>query len=465
MKKRLVALVVGAAMITTGLLLGCTGNDTTPAGDDVVVEEPAETPVEEPAEEPAIVGEEVVINFFHMTWVPEMLEVVEETIAVFEAENPGIRVVETRVSWTDAPSQLMASIMGGSPPDIVMANPSILAQFRGLGAFADLTDRIDPAFVDGLFPTAVQIMTNPYGRFDGKPQEGANWALFYRKDLFEEAGLDPNRPPTNWEELVEMAEALTVDTNGDGVVDQFGFGWPVAAENATDYWVNFMQMAGSPITEFVDGNWVSRLDGPEALQATQFMVDLVQEYGVSPASIVGWDWEGVTNAFVSGDVAMMHNGGWVVGVVQERGPELEGQWGTAWLPAGPAGYAFRGHPNTFHILEASNHQDEAWAFLEFFYNAPSQIPGLTFMDAFCAAPGGMMYTHDFLEWAIENYDPLLTPFLEAAEYAVIPPMDPQWMNLSNMYVQSTVQEMLMGTVSVEDGLARLHAALLDMQAQ
>jgi multiple sugar transport system substrate-binding protein len=402
-------------------------------------------------------GEVVEVQFFHTTWVPAMLEILDEAIKDFEAANPGIKIVQTRTSWTDFPSQLMTSLVGGVAPDVVMANPSILAQFRGIGAFADLTDRISPEFTKTLLPSAVQVMTSPTGGFDGMPQEGCNWCLFYRKDLFEKAGLDPNKPPKNWDELVEYGKKLTQDTNGDGKTDQYAYGWPVSAENANDYWINFMQQAGAEITSFEDGKWVSKLDQKEALQGTQFMYDLVQTYKISPASIVEYDWEGVTNAFVSGEIAMMHNGAWVVGSVKEKGPDLDGKWGTVVLFSGPAGPAYRGYPNTFHIMEASKHKDEAWAFLQYFYNTPSKRdPGLTLAGSYCNASGGMLYTTDFVQYARGTYEPLLQPFLDAVDGCKVPPMDPQWMTLNNMYTQSKIQQLLMGQVTVQDALKDLH---------
>jgi multiple sugar transport system substrate-binding protein len=54
--------------------------------------------------------------------------------------------------------------------------------------------------------------------------------MIYNKDMFEAAGLDPDAFPTTWEELEEVAKALTVDTDGDGVIDQYGLGWPLGNE-------------------------------------------------------------------------------------------------------------------------------------------------------------------------------------------------------------------------------------------
>ncbi|MDR0656638.1 MAG: sugar ABC transporter substrate-binding protein [Treponema sp.] len=402
----------------------------------------------------------VEVQFFHTTWVPAMLEILDDAVKQFEDANPGIKIVQTRTNWADAPSQLMASIMGGTPPDLIMANPGMLAQYRNIGAFADLTGWISQDFLKNLLPSSIDIITTPDGKIDGMPQEGTTYTLFYRKDLFEKAGLDPNKPPATWEELVETGKKLVKDTDEDGIIDQYAYGWPITAENASNYWINFMFMAGSEVSTFENNKWISKLDGPEALQGTQFMVDLIQTHKITPPNAVEYDWEGLTNAFVSGEVAMMHNGAWVVASVKQKGPELEGKWGTTVLFAGPGGPAYRGRPNTFHIMEASHHKDEAWNFLQYLYNTPStKDEGLTIMGSFCKAAGGMLFTHDFVDYARKNYEPIMQPFLDALEHCKSEPLDPQWQTLNNLFVQAYVQQMDMGQISPKDGLYFLHTQL------
>ena len=185
-------------------------------------------------------GETVELQFLHTAWVPAQLEILEQAIADFQEQNPDIKIVETRSSWTDAPGQIMTSIVSGEAPDLIMCNTSMLAEYRGIGALADLTDLVPSELIDSFLPSAKAMITTEDGKVDGLPQEGCNWALFYRKDLFEKAGLDPEKPPKTWDEFLECAKALTKDTDGDGKIDQYGYGWPVQAENASDYWVNFM---------------------------------------------------------------------------------------------------------------------------------------------------------------------------------------------------------------------------------
>lgn len=411
--------------------------------------------------------ETVSIEFMHTFWVPAMLDKINEAVAAFESENKNIKVNQTQVSWTDATSQYMTSIMGGKAPDIIVTNPSILASFRGINAVADITDLISQELLDNLKPTAVNIITNSEGRVDSLPEEGCNWALFYRKDLFEAAGLDPEKPPTNWEEFLECAQALTKDTDGNGVVDQWGFGWPVQAENANDYWINFMNQAGGNFNVYNNetSSYESNLTSAEALAGTQFMVDLVHKYKVSPASLVEMDWEAVTNGFVDGKFAMMHNGAWVVGSVKSKGPEIEGKWGTSLLPSGPAGAAYRGHPNTFNITNASTKKEQAWKFLEFMYTqGGEQNPdGLTWVEQICLAGGALCYTKSYEQFALNSYSELEIPFVTATEGAIVPPMDPAWMTFSELYAIPTVQQMIMGDLSVNDGLQYLNEKLNSLQ--
>ena len=359
MKKNKIAALLMAVLLMLGAFAGC-------GAPGEVSESPSAAGTSSTASNDgaATADETVTLEFMHTFWVPAMVDKLNEAVAAFETVNPNIKINQTQVSWTDANSQYMTSIMGGKAPDIIVTNPSILASFRGIGALADITDMIPADLMDNLKPIAVDVITNAQGRIDGLPEEGCNWALFYRKDLFEAAGLDPNKPPTTWEEFLECAQALTKDTDGDGVIDQWGFGWPVQAENANDYWINFMYQAGGNFDNYNadTGVYESNLTGAEATAGTQNMVDLVQKHKVSPESLVEMDWEAVTNGFVDGTFAMMHNGAWVVSSVHSKGPELDGKWGTALLPAGSAGAAYRGHPNTFNITNASTKKEQAWKF-------------------------------------------------------------------------------------------------------
>ncbi len=408
--------------------------------------------------------EKITINLFHTFWIPAQLDLLAEAIGRYGQENPNIDIVETRVSWTDAPSQLMTSIMGGTPPDIVVANPPMLAQLRGADALADITDYIPQDLKESFLKTAMDIMTNEEGRIDGIAEEGCTWAMFYRKDLFEEAGLDPNHPPASWEELVEFGKALTKDIDGDGNIDQWGYGWPAQAENATDYWENFLWQAGSEIVVYENGKWISKLTEKEAIEGTQFMVDLVRKHQISPVGLVDMNWEDVTNGFVFGKFAIMYNGAWVVSSVHDKGPEIEGKWATSPLYAGPAGRVNRGYPNTFNILKASKVKQEAWSFLEFLYRVGPDEQ-LSYIERIAEVAGSFIWTNHYMEYARETYESLLQPFIESTATSRIPPMTPQWQTLCDMFGDPAVQNMLLGQQGVEETLKDLEEKFYILHAE
>ena len=77
----------------------------------------------------------------------------------------------------------------------------------------------------------------------------------------------------------------------------------------------------------------------------------------------------------------------------------------------------------------------------------------------------MLYSEDFIQYAKENYDEKLQPFLDEVDYCMIPPLDPSWQSLTSMYGNSTVQQMLMGSVSVDEGIHMLDEKLKEFHGE
>ena len=77
----------------------------------------------------------------------------------------------------------------------------------------------------------------------------------------------------------------------------------------------------------------------------------------------------------------------------------------------------------------------------------------------------MLYSEDFIEYARANYNDMLQPFLDEVDGCMIPPLDPQWQSLTSMYGNSTVQQMIQGSVSVEEGLGTLDEKLKEMHGE
>ena len=110
------------------------------------------------------------------------------------------------------------------------------------------------------------------------------------------------------------------------------------------------------------------------------------------------------NAFVSGQAAMMFNGMWVINVILESNPELEGKWGTAMYPAGPGGLAVYGYPNYLHISEQSRNKEAAGAFLEFLMDSSD---GMSYAEEIAITISSLFWTNSFLSSPTRRMNSLL----------------------------------------------------------
>lgn len=408
----------------------------------VVVEKEGKTIVITATPEP-VVEEPITLNFFHMTWMQAGMDVLDEAIAAFEAENPNIKVEQTIVSWGEAHSQFITSVAAGVAPDLAMMGGAWAVEFYNMGAFAPAGDNLPAGFADQFLPAALEAIQFD-GELYGVPWEGATWALFYRKDLFEAAGLDPDKPPTTWAEMVEYGKKLTIDRDGDGVTDQWGLVFPAAGWEPDDYFLPFVWQTGNPMAEQTDAGWVCTLDQPSGLEALEFYYDLVHTDKITPASIVGYTWEEAQNAFAFGDAAMMYNGMWVIGTLQASFPDIDGKWATALSPAGSGGYAVMGYPNTVNVTAQSPHQAEAYKFLAFLHSgSPSWV------DKYAMVHASLNWTTAFTESDYAQ-DPLINPFVEAMNYGNYRPFAPDYEKFRVGYFNPGLQALIRGDLTPEE---------------
>ena len=414
------------------------------AGTPVVITTTPE-PTKPPEPTAAPTQEQVVIKFAHMTWLEAGQKVLDEAIADFEAKNPGIKIEQTVVSWGEAHSQFVTGLAAGVAPDIQMLGTPWNAEFYNMGALAAGDEYLTADFKDKFLPRALEAVV-----FDGKiygiPWEGSDWGFFYRKDLFEKAGLDPNKPPENWDQLVEYAKKLTVTENGKVV--QWGVELPAGGWEGDDYFDQFLWQADNPIAKINDaGLWVSTLSEPSGLQAAQFYYDLVNTYKVMPSDVVGKTWEDVKNDFVFGKVAMIYDGGWTVGVIKDTAKEIEGMWATALPPAGPNGTkATLGYPNTLMVTAQSQHKAEAFKFLEFL-----QTGSPSWADQYCLAHASFNWTKDYVETDFAK-DPLIAPLSESLSFSNHKPYAPDYEKFRTGYFIPGIQALLKGEITPEEAV-------------
>lgn len=190
----------------------------------------------------------------------------------FSRDHPEIkleRYASLRMQGPTAESGILMAYAGGTAPDVVYTNFRLLKQYVGQGFLRPLDDlvaqnpdalgRVRPRVLDELRVDG-RIYSVPYSQFVQ--------ALYYRKDLFRAAGLDPNKPPTNWDEFYQAAAALTDPDKG-----QYGFVFPT---DASYWWMNFLWQAGGEVAQpDKNGIYLACFNSPAGVEALDFFRKLL----------------------------------------------------------------------------------------------------------------------------------------------------------------------------------------------
>ncbi|HOQ06274.1 MAG TPA: extracellular solute-binding protein [Clostridiales bacterium] len=230
--------------------------------------------------------------------------------------------------------KLAAAVNSGDVPDLVVIDrPTEAYAYATQGGFEQLDDVLDKV---GFEWDKINQALLPLMKYDGKtyliPQNTDTTVLFYRTDLFAEAGLDPNNPPKTMAELDEYAKILT-KKDASGNVTQYGFiPWLDAGlDPQTWSW-----MFGANVYD-VNTNKVS-LNTPEMIANFKWQMGYAELYDPaaikSAASSFGEAFS-ANHAFMTGKVAMTAMGNWFCNAIRIYAPDLE--YNIAPLPAPEGG--------------------------------------------------------------------------------------------------------------------------------
>jgi multiple sugar transport system substrate-binding protein len=303
------------------------------------------------------------ITFWH-SFVATTVPALDDLLAEFRREHPGIQVNAQYLPTGDGLIQKLVSAMqSGTTPDIAWVHSDFLDKLVEAGAiypmreFTEGVQGLSPDEMNDFFAPLLEACTVRDTLF-ALPMEATSLALFYNRDLLEEAGLDPNRPPATWAELEAAARRLTRDRDSDGRTDVYGFFIPVfPSSGELNIWMNlqwmpFLWQAGG--TEMTPDRkrvlWNSE-PGAQALSLWKRLYDTMDFRTFGIQHDIG---------FASGRLAMIMDGPWDLPRFRKL-PST--RWSVAPLPAGPAGSATYIAGEQLVIFRQSKLPREAWTFL------------------------------------------------------------------------------------------------------
>jgi len=352
-----------------------------------------------------------------------------------------------RVNFTTVPGDQMVNKLTGAlasktQPDVMSLDLIQCPYFNSLGAFVDLTDRFSELpYREEFAPGMVQL-----GEYEDRqyqlPFAADNSALIWNKDIFRDAGLDPEKGPTTWDELVDFAVKTTK------APDRYGIAFD--AQTGGTFMFRWMPFVWGNGGELLDPEGAkSAINSPQALEALRLWVDLIHEHKATPPGTHAWSGDDLRGAFQAGKVAMMVSGNFVVALLNRDAPNLN--YGTTLIPAsGPNGqHASFAGGDLMGILTGTEREAEGWDLLQFLASEPVQVEYLA-KSGIIPVRTSMYQNPYFAE------EPAYQTFTQALDVARAP-----WtLKYNRLYdaFQANLQQALAGQKAPEQALKDIEAA-------
>ncbi|HEY7042270.1 MAG TPA: sugar ABC transporter substrate-binding protein [Nocardioidaceae bacterium] len=326
-----------------GTSLAACGSDNSDSPESTSTAGQGKGPVPEPTQPVTVTFESWVGGY------PDMKKLADQ----FHKEHPMITIKFINASSDTESQKLTTQIAGNEAPDTAYVNASDTSDFAARGALVNLDDYISRSDIvkPDDYVDAFKTFVEYDGHLWGLPFDGESTGLFYRKDLFEQAGID--HPPTTWDEFLEDAQKLT-----DPDKDQYGF--EMFASESAYYWYPWLYQAGGDLLSD-DGQQIVFNDDA-GKKAADFYVDLAK---YSPPDYYNSNSYDGRVAFENGNVAMYVAGSWLAGTIHSEKPDIDDKWSTAPLPDGDAGCKTTIAGDSLVLFNQSEHPDAAWKWLEF----------------------------------------------------------------------------------------------------
>ena len=292
---------------------------------------------------------------------------VDTLVAMWNAKNPDRKINLTYIPHAEMVAKLAQAIASGDVPDLMGMDLIYAPQFEKAGQLVDLTDKIG-SWPELKTASPGHMMVATYdGHIYGVPLYADVSALFYNKDLFQKAGLDPNKPPTSLAELRADADKITA-LGGDIK----GYYLPGSCAGCNVFTVGPLMWASGAKIEAKDAN-DEPLVGDGVKEVLQFERDMVKAGNVHESDRAE-NGETFHLQFGSGKVGMMGTGNFNISLARDQNPTMN--FGIALLPGVKPGSnaSFIGG-DLVVIPKGSKRVDDAVDFMKFLLSDEVQVEG------------------------------------------------------------------------------------------
>lgn len=348
-------------------------------------------------------------------------EALETLIYNYQRSHPNVKIQRINVPFGDMVNKLLLGSATGELPDLILIDNPYHQMLAAAGMLEDISERVQVwGEKDLYFPEA--WASNEYkGKVYGIPMGSNNLLLYYNADMLHAAGL---KPPSTWEELKDAAKKLTKP----GV-----YGFQVTAvhnEQSIFSFLPFVWQSGSELKDF---------NSPGTVEAVKLWKEMVDN-GTMSKDILHQDLLTTNVQFLSGHVAMMINGGWMMEILER---EATFKWGVVKMPKNKDEATTLGGEN-WAITSTSKQKDVAWDFIRF-----SQ--GKENLKEFLLLIGRIPARKDLIQDPVWQNDPNRKVLVDSMNITKARAYGPYYPEISKV-LQEMLQQVVSGYLSPEDAV-------------
>jgi multiple sugar transport system substrate-binding protein len=309
-------------------------------------------------------------------WDSAQLPAYEQCAAAFQEKNPNITIAIEQAGWDDYWNSIQTGFVSGNAPDVFTNHLAKYPEFAVKAQIVDIQPMVDRDQVDtGQYIEGLAGLWVREGKRYGLPKDWDTIAVFYNKDMLDQAGVDPaimkewTWNPQDGGTYEQTIAQLTLDDNGNNGLSpdfdknnvvQFGFihegGGGFAGQT------QWSMYAASNGFKFIDEPWGSKYyyDDPKLIETMDWYSSLIEKgYAPKEEEVTSL---GAAQLFFSGKGALITEGSWNVGnfLTNSSFPV-----GFGLLPIGPEGRKSMFNGLADSIWVGSQHQEEAWQWVKF----------------------------------------------------------------------------------------------------
>jgi len=338
---------------------------------------------------------------------PPQQEAFNKIIERFNQSGSGAKMEVVLVPAPELPTKLATAIAGGEPPDAVrLGGPATNGLFIDNGHAAALDDW-DPKIgtYDWLPPIKQAVTRN--GKMYAMPVNSGVQALIYNQDVYQKAGLDPTKPPTTLDQLLETAGKISAGGGGQ-TWGHYLLTAPIS-QTGSDYFPTILwAFGGKEVSE--DGTKVV-IDSPEGLAALQWYKAMFDKKSM-PVKQVN-EIQMLTD-FLTGNVGSM--GVYPAVVARVAGAGFKSA--STKMPAGPKGQVQPIGFGTIMVMDKAKNREAGWAFARFI--GLEATNGAFWNISFGQLPPRLSFREDPSWKEHEAKSPLVPAYLEAQKATDLP---------------------------------------------